>query len=233
MFSFCLCGANIGPPRKIQRKNYICGPMELKIAKTLYLTRHGETDPNKNFIIQGSGLDSPLNATGTQQARDFFLAYRHIHFDKIYTSHLIRTHQSVQPFLETGIPHESMTDLREISWGEKDGTRIDPAEQRIYQAMLSDWRAGLLDRSFANGESPNQVMQRMKRAMEIIMSRKDEKTILMCIHGRALRILLSHLMKTPLSEMEQYLHSNLCLYVLEYDGQNWSIVLKNDTSHLP
>jgi broad specificity phosphatase PhoE len=206
--------------------------MNGNIAKTLYLVRHGETDPNKNHIIQGSGIDAPLNETGQRQAKDFYFAYRHISFDKVYTSHLIRTHQSVRWFTEKGIPHDSLTDLREISWGEKDGTRIDPAEQRIYQAMLKDWQAGLLDRSFSGGESPYQVVARMKTAMQTIMEREEEKTILMCIHGRAMRILLSMLMQTPLSEMEQYLHSNLCLYILEYDGQKWKICLENDTSHL-
>jgi probable phosphoglycerate mutase len=90
----------------------------------------------------------------------------------------------------------------------------------------------LLDRSFSGGESSYQVVARMKTAMQTIMEREEEKTILMCIHGRAMRILLSMLMQTPLSEMEQYLHSNLCLYILEYDGQKWKICLENDTSHL-
>jgi probable phosphoglycerate mutase len=113
----------------------------------------------------------------------------------------------------------------------KDGTRIDPSEQKIYNAMLSDWKAGLLDRSFEKGESPNVVAARMKLAMNDLME-TDFKTILMCIHGRALRILLCILMKRNLAEMETFLHSNLCLYILSFDGQNWTIELENDTHHL-
>ena len=199
--------------------------------KKLYIIRHGDTEPNRHHIIQGSGLDAPLNETGMQQAADFFMAYRHIPFDAVFTSALIRTWQSVDGFLRKGIPHYPVKNLNEISWGVKDGTRIDPSEQKIYNSMLSDWKAGLLDRSFDKGESPNMVASRMKLAVEDLLQ-TDFKTILMCIHGRALRILLCLLMKKSLTEMETFLHSNLCLYILSFDGQNWAIELENDTHHL-
>ncbi len=166
-----------------------------------------------------------------QQAADFFMAYRHIPFDAVFTSALIRTWQSVDGFLRKGVPHYPVKNLNEISWGVKDGTRIDPSEQKIYNSMLSDWKAGLLDRSFDKGESPNMVASRMKLAVEDLLQ-TDFKTILMCIHGRALRILLCLLMKKSLTEMETFLHSNLCLYILSFDGQNWTIELENDTHHL-
>jgi probable phosphoglycerate mutase len=206
--------------------------MEDRKSRTLYIIRHGETDPNKNHIIQGSGLDAPLNDTGRRQAKDFFSAYRHISFGKIYTSNLIRTWQSVQPFLDLGIPHVSLNDLREISWGVKDGTKINPSEQLEYQGMLNDWKAGLLDRCFPRGESPNQVLKRMDKAMIEVMSDSQQDTLLMCIHGRALRILLSYLLNTPLQDMEQYQHSNLCLYILVWDGKFWKMTVQNDVSHL-
>jgi broad specificity phosphatase PhoE len=199
--------------------------------KTLYLIRHGETDPNKNQIIQGSGLDAPLNDTGRRQAFDFFQAYRHIPFDAIYTSALIRTSQSVVRFIEMGIPHFPFADLNEISWGIKDGTQINKEEQLIYNQLLRDWQGGLLDRSFAKGESPNQVARRLNRVIEFMFNEPSHQIILMSIHGRALRIMLCLLLKRPLSDMEQFLHSNLCLYILQFDGISWKIELSNDTTH--
>ena len=200
--------------------------------KTLYIIRHGETDPNKNHIIQGSGLDAPLNQTGRLQASDFYHAYRHIDFQTIYTSALLRTWQSVSKFIEAGVRHVPLADLNEISWGVKDGTRIDPEEQIIYLSLLKDWSAGLLDRSFLNGESPNQVANRLSRAIELILKKEDETICLVCIHGRALRILLCLLLKIPLTRMEEFLHSNLCLYILHWDGYGWSVELSNDVTHL-
>jgi bisphosphoglycerate-dependent phosphoglycerate mutase len=66
--------------------------------KTIYLIRHGQTDFNKQGIVQGSGVDSSLNEEGHAQARKFYEAYHHINFDKIYVTELQRTHQTVAPF---------------------------------------------------------------------------------------------------------------------------------------
>lgn len=200
--------------------------------KTLYLIRHGETDPNKNHIIQGSGLDAPLNETGRRQAEDFFQAYRHTPFDAVYTSALIRTSQSVSKFIDLGIPHFPFADLNEISWGVKDGTKINPEEQIIYNQLLRDWEFGLLDRSFSKGESPNQVVRRMKRVLDFLMEEPKHDLVLMSIHGRAMRIFICLLLGKPISDMEQFIHSNLCLYILQFDGFSWQIELANDTTHL-
>lgn len=203
----------------------------MQAEKQWYIIRHGETEPNRLQIIQGSGIDAPLNETGLRQARDFFAAYRHIPFDSVYTSSLIRTRQSVQAFLDTGIPHVAMKELNEISWGEKDGTRIDADEQQVYFTMVRDWKAGLLDRAFVNGESPNMVVKRLQIALLELLQRPDRLS-LMCIHGRTLRILLCLLTETPLQEMEKFLHSNLSLYVLSLLNGKWEIEIRNDTTHL-
>lgn len=70
----------------------------MSAKKTIYIIRHGETDYNKQGIIQGGGIDSSLNELGRRQAQQFYQAYHHIQFDRIYTSELKRTHQSVAPF---------------------------------------------------------------------------------------------------------------------------------------
>lgn len=199
--------------------------------KQWYIIRHGETEPNRLQIIQGSGIDAPLNDTGRRQARDFFAAYRHIPFEAVYTSALSRTRESVQPFLEMGIPHLALKELNEISWGEKDGTRIDADEQKVYHSMVSDWKAGLLDRAFPKGESPNMVVKRLNIALSELMKRPDRLS-LMCIHGRTLRILLCILTDNPLHEMEKFLHSNLSLYVLSLKNGKWEMEIRNDTTHL-
>ena len=203
----------------------------MSAEKQWYIIRHGETEPNRLQIIQGSGLDASLNDTGKQQAQDFYTAYRHIPFDSIYTSALVRTHESVKLFLGRGIPHIALPALNEISWGDKDGTRIEPGEQSIYNAMVRDWKAGLLDRAFENGESPNMVVKRLKPAIASLLERPD-KLSLVCIHGRTLRILLCLLTEKPVSEMESFLHTNLSLYILSYQNGKWEIDLNNDTSHL-
>jgi probable phosphoglycerate mutase len=203
----------------------------MEAEKKWFIIRHGETEPNRQQIIQGSGLDAPLNETGRQQAKDFFLAYRHIPFDAVYTSALIRTHESVQAFLDQGITHLALPELNEISWGDKDGSQIEFGDQSEYSLLVKAWKSGELNRSFANGESPNMVALRLQNALDHLLQRPD-RISLMCIHGRTLRILLCLLTGRPVQEMEDFLHSNLSLYVLSRKNGKWEIEIHNDTSHI-
>ena len=86
-------------------------------SKTIYLIRHGETDHNRNGIVQGSGVDTILNDWGKAQAEAFYDAYQHVPFDKIYTSKLQRTVQSVQEFIDSGVPWESHAGLERNQLG--------------------------------------------------------------------------------------------------------------------
>lgn len=202
------------------------------ITKKVYLVRHGQTDYNLQNIVQGSGVDTDLNDTGWKQARAFFDAYQHIPFDKVYTSALKRSQQSVQRFIDLGIPTEALAGLNEISWGTKEGHKVTPAEDEYYHHMLREWQKGNVDLRIEGGESPNEVVARMKPAVDHILNQKDEKTILICMHGRAIRIILCHLLNYPLRSMDMFEHQNLCLYVLNYNGQTFSVERYNDTKHL-
>ena len=200
--------------------------------KKIYLLRHGQTDYNLQGVVQGSGIDAPINATGRAQAEAFFGAYREVQFDQLYHSALIRTRQSIQGFIDLGIPVTSLVELNEISWGNYEGTPMTPEEGEYYRMMLDQWQQGNLDYAIAGGESPNSVAERLHRAIQIILNGPGE-TILVCMHGRAMRIFLSLICETPLKEMDQYEHGNLCLYLLQQEEKGGFKLLKeNDQEHL-
>ena len=202
------------------------------MPRTIFLLRHGQTDFNVRGIVQGSGVDSSLNDTGRQQAAQFFAAYGHVPFDKVYTSALRRTHESVQQFLDLGLPHEAHSGLNEISWGVREGTRITMEEDEEYRRILANWNAGDTHARLTGGESPEEVAARQRPFIELLRARDDERTILVCLHGRALRVLLCQLLNYPLSCMEGFEHSNLCLYKLEYTGSVFTVKNFLDVSHL-
>ena len=194
--------------------------------------RHGQTDFNLQNIVQGSGVDSDLNERGQEQARSFYEAYKDTPFDKIYTSALKRTRQSVQPFIDDGLPVEALSGLNEISWGTKEGYRITPDEDAYYHHMLREWQAGDTSLRIEKGESPDDVVKRMQPAIDLILSRTDERNVLVCMHGRAIRILLCTLLKYPLRCMDTFEHQNLGLYLLHYNGSFFTVERYNDTTHL-
>lgn len=202
------------------------------IQKTLYIVRHGQTDLNKQGIVQGRGMDTNLNEEGRQQAELFFTAYRHIPFDKIYISTLKRTQQSIQRFIDLGISYEKLSGLDELAWGIHEGQPSTPETKSAFFKLMRDWTGGRLDAKFEKGESPNEVKERQLQALETIMSHPEEKNVLICMHGRALRLLLCLLTNKPLTEMDSFPHQNLVLYKVTYDGSQFAIADFNNAIHL-
>lgn len=202
------------------------------IQKTLYIVRHGQTDLNKQGIVQGRGMDTDLNDEGRTQARQFFEAYKGVPFDKIYISQLKRTQQSIQPFIDLGIPFEKLPGLDELAWGVLEGQPSTPETKAAFMKLVRDWVSGNLDAAIDKGESPNQVMARQKEAIDTILSHPDEKTVLVCMHGRAMRLLLCWMSGYPLTMMEEFPHQNLVLYKVTWDGGRFEVVDFNNSSHL-
>ena len=184
--------------------------------------------------MQGSGVDSDLNEMGRAQAQAFFQAYQHVPFDKIYISGLKRTYQTVEPFIELGLPYEKLTGLNEISWGIMEGKAPGNADNEYYRTLIDAWSSGNSALTTDGGESPDQVAVRQQEAMEVILSHTNETTVLVAMHGRAMRILLCWLTNQPLSAMDRFEHSNLCLYKLHYNYDTQAITIEsaNDTAHL-
>ncbi|KGE13249.1 histidine phosphatase family protein [Sphingobacterium deserti] len=202
------------------------------MKKTFYFIRHGQTDLNLRGIVQGRGVNSPLNETGFKQAEAFYHAFGDVAFDKIYISTLLRTRQTVQKFIEKGIPTEELIGLDEISWGIYEGKEQDETIMSGFEKVVASWRNGELDLGIEEGESPNALVIRQKEAIAHMLTREDEKTVLVCMHGRALRIMLCHLTDVDVCLMDDFPHTNTALYILEYDGERFTIVDHYNVKHL-
>jgi broad specificity phosphatase PhoE len=202
------------------------------IQKTLYIVRHGQTELNRQGIVQGRGMDTDLNDEGRKQARQFYEAYKTVSFDKIYVSALKRTQQSVQPFIDLGIPFQKLSGLDELAWGIHEGQPSTTQNKAAFLQIMRDWLDGELDSKFEGGESPNEVATRERQALDQIMSHPEEKTVLICMHGRAMRLLLCILTDNPLTAMETFPHQNLVLYKVVYNGDKFEIADFNNYEHL-
>lgn len=203
-------------------------------TKNIYLIRHGQTEFNLKGIVQGCGIDSDLNDTGIAQSKAFYRMYKDFPFDKVYTSTLKRTKQSVQKFITAGLPHEEIEGLKEIHWGNKEGQPFAPEENDYYLKVTQAWQGGDYDLCITGGESPRMVQERLKVAFDYLLSaeKSHEKNILVCMHGRAIRILLCHLLNYDLKCMDMFEHVNLGLYKITYSGNLFVVDKYNDQSHL-
>ncbi len=199
--------------------------------KQLYIIRHGQTDFNVKQVVQGRGINSDLNDTGLEQARAFFEKYHPVDFEVVYTSKLKRTHQTVAHFLGENVPHEIRESIDEIDWGVFEGVEHHPGLQKTYYSIIDAWKEGDLTIKIDGGESAQDLVDRLQPFVEEIRT-SAHKNVLVCTHGRTLRVLICLLLEKPVSEMDEYEHQNTCLYHLEYDGQHFNLLKENDTTHL-
>jgi broad specificity phosphatase PhoE len=200
--------------------------------KEFYIIRHGETELNKQGIVQGRGINSDLNDTGRAQAAAFYARYKDLPFDKVYTSALKRTHQTVKGFIEAGIPWEQHPELDELAWGEWEGKQTSENTIGAFKDITEKWQSGDYDAHFNGGESPNDVAIRLKEIIQVFKHTPDEKLVLVCMHGRALRLLMCLLSDKPMSAMYDFPHQNTGLYRVTLSGGQFTITDANNTDHL-
>lgn len=87
----------------------------------LYIMRHGKTDWNVDYRLQGR-TDIPLNDDGRQMARDAAQKYADVHFDVCYCSPLIRAQETAKLLLENrDVPIVTDNRLIEMSFGVCEG----------------------------------------------------------------------------------------------------------------
>jgi phosphoserine phosphatase len=211
---------------------------------TLYIIRHGETELNRQGIVQGSGVDSDLNKIGQRQAHLFYQYYKNVSFDFVVTSDLKRTHQTVEPFLRTFSNEKkaltelnisnwlTFKELNEISWGVQEGKKSDTGMHETYKKLMSDWENGIYETRFEAGESATELHTRVSKIVSYLKENHVGQNVLMCTHGRTLLCLLTILKNEPLSKMSLYKHQNTCLYKAHYIDGEFLFELENDVQHL-
>ena len=91
---------------------------------------------------------------------------------------------------------------------------------------------GAVHEKFEAGESPLEVQARQLEALEELKKLADVDNVLICMHGRALRIFLCVLSNLSLSQMDTFPHSNTTLYKVYFDGKDFEIQEYNNTKHL-
>ena len=104
--------------------------------------------------------------------------------------------------------------------------------RNAFTEMMAGWTKGDLHLKFDEGESPLEVKERQLEVLEKLIAENEAKNILICMHGRAMRLFLCLLTNRPITDMDTFPHQNTTLYKLHYDGQNFSILDFHNTDHL-
>ncbi|HET9437226.1 MAG TPA: histidine phosphatase family protein [Gaiellaceae bacterium] len=151
------------------------------MATTILLVRHGETDWNRERRVQGH-TDTPLNATGREQAAALAAALAGEPVAAVYASDLARARDTAQAVAqERGLEVRIDPDLREKHFGTWEGLYDHEVLERFPEAATGPW---------GDGETTEQMLERVLAALSEIASRHPGEQIVAVTHGGPLRAVL-------------------------------------------
>ena len=163
---------------------------------TIYIVRHGETEWNIKHLMQGH-LDSPLTQAGEQQAKDIALRLKHIHFDEVFSSDLLRAKRTAETIiLERKIAIKTTQALRERNYGVFEGKVYDEYNQALQKLLVQYKTRSEQDKVFYKShgvETTDQSIARLITFLRELAVSYSGKTILVVSHGGVMRYLLIHL----------------------------------------
>ncbi|KAH3674463.1 hypothetical protein WICMUC_003300 [Wickerhamomyces mucosus] len=203
------------------------GNMELNIDKNVtrfFLIRHGQTEYNKQGILQGH-LDIPLNEEGFSQVKkvSIYLAPQLSLIDSILSSDLIRCRQTTQGILDQGYKGDLQYDskFRERYMGEIQGKKIDEAIAYAESQGKSHYKQF--------GELPNEFNGRITELLEELKSIED-KNVILVTHGGFIRSVLKNLGH----EDANFIVYNTSITTIEFNHDSLKYAIKSigENKHL-
>lgn len=177
---------------------------------TIGLLRHGQTDWNIDFRLQGTS-DIPMNETGLDQVRKAAEAIS-TDWDVIVASPLgraIETAQIVAERIDLGEPLIEPL-LIERSFGEAEGL------------LYGQWRERYPDSHVPGGESIPELEARCRRLLAKLANDFAGQRVLTVSHGALIRKLLNIVSYGELPREGERL-GNASLSIVQFDGDHWSM----------
>ena len=150
----------------------------------ILLARHGETDWNSQGRWQGHA-DRPLNDVGREQARELAEALADRTIDVVYSSDLIRAHETARIVADRlGLTVEVDAGLREVDVGDWSGRGHDEVKRADPEGFRR-WQEG--GQGWSGGESYDQMGSRVVGTVLRLAERHPGGTILIVSHGGSIR----------------------------------------------
>jgi len=195
----------------------------------IFLIRHGQSEANKENIIQGH-MDSSLSDFGREQAKTAGekLLESKIVFDSVYSSDLSRAKETAK--IITGVLgiKDIVFDkrLREFNLGNYEGKNSEKLTEEEDAFLKSCWEDYSI--RVPNGETVNEFIQRIKGIFdEIVAAAKDDSTILIVGHGGTLHHILQSLLNILPNNQAWFINCAVNEIVQTQKDKKWKLVKYN------
>jgi broad specificity phosphatase PhoE len=154
----------------------------------ILLARHGETDWNRENRFQGHA-DPPLNELGRAQAAELATVLAGEELAAVYSSPLQRAFETARVVAEPhGLAAAPVEGLKEVDVGSWQALTRDEVEQR-FPEQFRRWLD--YERGWDNGESYDEMGERVIAALEELAAHHDGERIVAVTHGGPIRAALA------------------------------------------
>ncbi len=211
------------------------------MVTTLYLIRHGETVGAEVRRYKGS-IDVPLSGSGVKQMEElssylFNLVMSSPNADAgiatpltaVYCSGLSRARLSAEIIATPySISPMVVDSIRERNFGVWEGMSFDEIREK-YPEEFDAWARDPLRFSPIQGESTLEVRDRVIGALEEIIARHSGERVGIVAHGGVNRIILCHLLGSPLDNIFRVEQDYAALNIIEFWDRYPVLKLVNGT----
>ncbi|MBI4200931.1 MAG: histidine phosphatase family protein [Chloroflexi bacterium] len=198
----------------------------------LYLVRHGETQRNRDRLVQGGSNSDGLTELGMLQAAAAARALAGLGITALFTSTVPRAVETCRLVGEAlGIPPELAPGLEELDTGVLDG--LTSQEMRTqYPDFMAQWDRDAGAARLPGGETMLEVQARAWSAIEDIVRRHPEGTAAVVSHNFTICTLVCKALDLPIAGFRRFRVDLGSISALELAPQRPRLLLLNSTFHL-
>ena len=159
----------------------------MKNQTIFYVSRHGQTEFNLKGIIGGTLEPNPLSPKGEEQAKLLSKNLKHVSFDKIYSSKLLRAIKTAEIIASSqNLPVETDELLNERNWGSLQGVSFNEAKKIYPKAFIAESKIegknALTFKYVKDIESLHDTVNRFQLFLNKTVKTNRGKTILLVCH---------------------------------------------------
>jgi phosphoserine phosphatase len=197
----------------------------------VYLVRHGQTAWNVGEIFRGRA-DIPLDDTGRREAELAGKALREEAIHAVYSSPLSRSFETGQYIAKFhSIPVEPLEAIIDISYGDWEGLSNEQV-RGSYPELHKLWHEHPQKVRFPRGESLDEVRARAMTAMNRLMVKHKDQTIVLVAHRVPNKVVCCALIGLDNSHFWRIQQDTACTNVFTHTNGQWIVTCLNDTSYL-
>ncbi len=198
---------------------------------SIYLVRHGQTAWNKEEIFRGR-TDVSLDETGLKQAELAGGYFKGIEIHRIYSSPLSRAWQTAQKIAQfQNLKVEPLEGIVDMSFGNWEGhphEEIREMDSKTYR----QWVELPHQVRLPGGESLDDVRARAMSALEEVIQKCLEKTLVLVSHRVVCKVLICAILGLDNSHFWQIAQDTTAINLIQHKNGKYILSLMNEICHL-